>query len=99
MLDVALSKYRWISLIVLGNSVCYLSLREVQLGDGIESSLPIAHARAFPRLADACSCAAIICSSYLPGRSAVRTQPPLTLTCNDTDDRTYEDRTYDDPWP
>jgi hypothetical protein len=68
----------------------------------LEASLPILHARTLPRdlrgrlllrrdhLFDA----------YLPGTfcrsSAVA---PLTLTCTDTDDLTYNDLTYNDPWP
>jgi hypothetical protein len=63
----------------------------------LEASLPIAHSRAFPR--DLRGRLLLrrdhLFDVYLPGmfcRSS--SAAPLTLTCNDSGDRTY-----DDPWP
>jgi len=104
MLDVALVEIPGGSrLIVLGNSVVVIYRRQGSPAGRweLESSLPIAHARAFPRdlrgrlLLRRDHLFDVISRDVLRSNSAA----PLTLTCNDTDDRTYEDRTYDDPCP
>ncbi len=105
MLDVALVEIPGGSrLIVLGNSVVVIYRRQGSPAGRweLESSLPIAHARAFPR--DLRGRLLLrrdhLFDVYLPGTFCrSNSAAPLTLTCNDTDDRTYEDRTYDDPWP
>ena len=89
---------------MLGNSVVVIYRRQGSPAGRweLESSLPIAHARAFPR--DLRGRLLLrrdhLFDVYLPGTFCrSNSAAPLTLTCNDTDDRTYEDRTYDDPWP
>ena len=67
----------------------------------LEASLPIAHARAFPR--DLRGRLLLrrdhLFDVYLPGtscRTNSSASAPLTLTCNDNDS---DDLTYNDPWP
>jgi len=68
----------------------------------LEASLPIAHSRTFPR--DLRGRLLLrrdhLFDVYLPGtfcRSSAAV--PFTLACNDSDDLTHNDRTYNDPWP
>ncbi len=101
MLDAALVEIPGGSrLIVLGDSVVVIYRRQGASSAGrweLESSLPIAHARAFPR--DVRGRLLLrrdrLFDVFLPGTFCrSNSSAPLTITCNDT-----EDRTYDDPWP